>query len=763
MTKRSDFMGLAVLTVVFSYFLTVGATFNGILEPSFHPLSLGLMTLLVGCWLLLHWRNKWQWHRTSLDTVFLLWGLAFLLSLIANTDVWRRIIIGLWYVGLYIGIWYVLHDLLANRALSRVVIIDALLIGGFVITVLGFVQLQMWFRQVIDSGVFITPPRPVSVFGNPNFLSDFLIVITPLTLSRWFMARAKVPKIFLGIYILLQLGLLVLTNSRGAWIGMAVGLLVWVFLFISRNGRLTPASVQQWWKKQTSAVRTSFIIGAVVAVIGAVGLGAYLVRSLSTSGRSVDSRTEIYSAALQLFAQKPITGHGLFTFGRGVVQLPGINPDKPHSHAHDLPLHIAAELGLFGLAALVLTVFIGYRTVQRNWQASTARERLVLAGAVGAVVAVGVHQLSDVPVMMPALALTGLVVIVLALAPAKPEAADPTWRRFGHPVEMIGIWVVLIISGFWSSGVYQQYVDVLKATDDSRYRQAAADLKPVIDADPSLSLYYLQQGFLYGMAASQGDGDAAREGISAYEQFIQRDPGYAVAWANLAVLHWQLGDRDVAVDALQQAVKLDGAEWNFPALLGRYAMAMGNTEAADAAFAEALRLYPDASLYTELEPFATAHPEAVDVTEMSVVARVLQLIEAGQVDAAKTVWLASPLPASAPKYVIDALLALADSDVDDAAAALQKAEQLTSVSLEDAWVHVGKARLAQALGSTDLADDELTAAEAELTVKPLATDDITLINIAYAQFLQLAIERQYLPQVDYRTDPVLLYLLDRSF
>jgi len=761
--KRSDFFGLAILTVVLSYALTVGATFNGILDPSFHPLSLGLMSLLAGGWLVLHWRNKWRWHRTSLDTVFLLWMLAFAVSLVGNTDAWRRIAIGLWYVGLYIGIWYLLHDLLANRAINRVVIIDALLIAGFVITLLGFVQLKMWLQQVAASGAFIMPPRPVSVFGNPNFLSDFLIVIIPLTLSRWYMARAMPIKVLLAAYALMQLGLLFLTSSRGAWIGIAIGLVLWFWLVASRNERLTRTRIRAWWQDQSPRLKGFAVVVAVAGILGAAGIGLYLLRSLNDPGRSSDLRGEIYTAAVQLFAEKPLTGQGLFTFGRGLVRLPGINPDKPHSHAHDLPLQIAAELGIVGLAALVITLYVAYRTTRRNWQASTAQGRLLLAGSLAAVVSVGVHQLTDVPIMMPALALSGLIALILALAPAEPEAVAPSWSRFGHPVEMVGIWVLLIVSGFWNSGVYQQYVDVLaQAEKTNEYRQAAEDLQPVIDADPNLSLYYLQQGMLYGMAASRGDTQAAQSGIAAYEQFIQLDPGYAVAWANLAVLHWQLGDREVAVDALQQATRLDGAEWNLQALLGRYAASMGNEDAANAAYTEALRLYPDASLYTELEPFAEAHPETVDATKMTVTARVVHLLAEGQVDEAKMVWAAQPLPASAPKLVIDSLLALASGDVDMAATALSKAELLVGTPVEQAWVHLGKARMAQAIGSSDLADQELLAAEQSLVQKPLATDDITLINIAYAQFLQVALERQYLPQVDYRTDPVLIYLLDRS-
>ena len=248
MAKRSDFMALAALTILFSYFLAVGATFNGILFPEFHTITLGIIAVVVTIWLFMHWRGGWHWYRTSLDTVFLLWGLAFFASLLANNEVWRRIDIGLWYMGVYIGVWYVLHDMIANRAVRREVIVDALLIAGLVIVLLGFLQLQVWLRQVLATRQFIVPPRPVSVFGNPNFLSDFLIVLTPLTLSRILSARARPPRVLLGLYALMQIVLLVLTNSRGAWIGVAVGLVVWAGLAAGRNGRVTRNTLPDWWQ-----------------------------------------------------------------------------------------------------------------------------------------------------------------------------------------------------------------------------------------------------------------------------------------------------------------------------------------------------------------------------------------------------------------------------------------------------------------------------------------------------------------------------------
>ncbi len=762
MAKRSDFIAMAVLTIIFSYALAVGATFNGILFPEFHNLTLGLMALVVGTWLFMHWRGGWHWYRTSLDTVFLLWFLAFGASLLANNDAWRRIDIGLWYMGVYIGVWYMLHDMIANRALRREVIVDALLVAGLVIVMLGFFQLQVWLRQVLSTGQFIVPPRPVSVFGNPNFLSSFLIVLTPLTLSRLLSARGKQPRILLGIYAFLQIVLLLLTNSRGAWIGAGVGLMVWAVLAATRNGKVTRNSIQAWWLRQSGAIKGILVGAVIIGIISVAGVAVVFVRSFSDPGRAAGLRLDIYTAAIDLFKEKPLTGQGLFTFGRGLVRLPGIHPDKPHSHAHDAPLHIAAELGLLGLAALAVTLVVGARTMRTNWQTSTVRERLILAGAIGAVVAFAVHQLTDVPAMMPAIALTGLVALVLALAPKELELVNATWAKTGHPIEMIGIWIVVLITGFWSSGIYANYVAVLTdAAKTGNYQQDAERMNAVIASDPQLSLYYMEQGFLYGMAASKGDLDAAKAGIASYEHFNQIDPGYALVWANSAALKWQVGVQDEAIADIQQAIKLDSVEWNFYALLGQYATASGQTDVGDAAYKQALTLYPDASLYTELSSFVQANPSGVDSSKLTVAAHTAWLLDHGDVDGAQAAWKDAVLD-SAPAYVMQSLLLAAQKDSNGAVVALDKAEKLATTSVEQAWVHTGKARLAGVMGNSLLVDEEMKAARDALKTDPLAADDETLINIAYAQFLQVAIERQYLPQVHYRTDPVLLYLLSNT-
>ena len=82
------------------------------------------------------------------------------------------------------------------------------------------------------------------------------------------------------------------------------------------------------------------MIGGAAALVVALALVA---ESFGIAGRTLELRTWIYDTAIQLFDERPLTGHGLFTFGAGLSRLNSLPPLEPHSHAHDVILHVAAE------------------------------------------------------------------------------------------------------------------------------------------------------------------------------------------------------------------------------------------------------------------------------------------------------------------------------------------------------------------------------------------------------------------------------------
>jgi tetratricopeptide (TPR) repeat protein len=760
----SQFIPRLVVVALFVYLITLGATFSGIYAPDISLLTLGISGLVLTFWLFSRWRQGWKWHHTPLDTVFLLWVLAFGLSLVANLDAARRIAIGLWYVGVYIGVWYVLQDSLANGALSRDTLVDGLLISGFIIVVIGYWKLQSWLTKFLTLGLSVMLPRPSSVFENPNFLSAFLIVLLPFLFSRIVLAPSRHARILLGIFAVLALLQLFLTYSRAAWLGMAAGTAVWLGLMLAHKGLLSRSALNTWWRRQSRLWHTALLITATLTLLGGAVIIVIFVRSFSETGRTANLRTDIYTAAIELFAEKPITGQGLFTFGRGLVRLPDVQPDRPHSHAHDAVLQIAAELGIIGLMALTATLIIMTRMMRGHWQLMQGRDRLMLAGAIAAVAAFAVDQLGDMPSMMPAIALTGLIALIAALAPVNPKAIQVRWGHYAFPVGVAGLWGILLLTGVWSNRVYSQYVSALKyVIDTNDYLGAANRLQPVVDADPNLSLYWMEQAFLFGMDASKGNLGAADKGIAAYQQFLALDPGYALGWANMAALQWQRGDHEQAIGSIEQAIRLDSNVWQYYLNLAAYAEAEGDIDTANKAHDQILQLYPDASLYPDFNQLALRRQISNVALKFSVPAQVTLLLDAGQAEQGAEVWRQNPQPESTESDFFQVLLALGRQDHASAVKWLARAEILAASTPDAAWVHLGKSRVAQFDNNHEWAVSEAADARNLLMHKPLDADDELSINIAYAQFLRFAIPRLFLPQVNYHiNDPVLLHLLAAS-
>ncbi len=753
----------AVLYAVFLLYLLVGTTYNGILDPQVRLAGVVGLAIGAAAWGVVRWRKRWRWHATALDGVILVWIAAFTLSLIANLETWRRIAIGLWYVGVYIGVWYVMHDLLANRAIRRGVLINALLLTGALVIAFGYLQIRMWLTDMLplmlNGTLPFNLPRPVSTLGNPNTLGAFLAVLLPMALYGVYVGR-RFRRVVMALYSVLLLGLLVLSYSRGAWVGAAAGVALQVILLLRANGWLNPRRWLAWWASQRLLTRSGAVVaGLLVIAIAVAGTVIILNTYLTPGGRSADTRNWIYNGALATFNAQPITGAGLFTFGAGLARVYGSPPSEPHAHAHNIILHIAAELGVVGLLALALTAFVSVRAFWRNLVAS--RDPALIAGAAG-FTAFAAHHLFDVPSMVPAIALMGLTALVIATAPIKPIALTGPRRAItAAAIAVVG--VGLVVTGIWSATTYSRYTEILYQAAGGAISpaEAARRMQSVIDADPAMPVYHYQQGMLYGLA---GDEVSTQAAIVAFDAYSRLAPDYGGGWINQFALHERLGEREQAFAALTEAVERSTSEWTLQYQFGEYLEAAGEDEAAYEAYQAALRRMPDARLMPEWGQTPIQERMTREAPPLSGAGETIRLLEAGEAAAARQLWDASNYrvittnPTSA--YSIDVLLALHERDRARAVDALDGARSLIQTTGDVAWTRWASACLAKYDGDETAAPIELQAAQDSLVLEPFAADWNVGMNIAHIQFLRLALPRQFLPEADYAiVSPLLRYLL----
>lgn len=741
-----------------TYLLTIGATFNGVLMPNVRLLSAALLGIITAGWVVTKLRSRWTAHRTALDTAFVLWAAAFLLSTLGNLDLWHRIRVGLWFVGVYIAAWYLLHDLIAQRPSLRRAAADVLLIAGGLALLIGFAQVQGWFAALpsaIAQGLPVILPRPGSIIGNPNALAALLVITLPLAAVR-LAERKPLIRVLMAVYCAGAITLIALTFSRGAWIGAVAAVCVTVALSLAR---LDPRQV---WRSASQGRRRLIISMAAVALLMFTVFAIYLVQSLDQVGRGAALRTYLWDAALGMMGGSPLSGVGLYTFGHELARYSSIPPQQAQAHAHNFILHVAAELGLPGVLALIFTVTMGGRGWLRNWRAVSAPEhasdRRLLIGATAGGTGFLIHHLFDIPAMMPAIALGGLIVLTLALAPFKPVPAERSvWR--GVSVLVSALSIILVVTSLIAGVRYNSYVSAL--TDGVRsgeYAQAADALNDQLAADPDGVALQTQRGMLFALA---GETERAR---AAYEAALEAEPLWAFAWANAGMLALTAGDAPLAQAYLTEAVLIAPDEAWLHYWRSAAAESAGDELTAEAAAEAALQRNPHLRYLPEWDTsqIRAAAAESLSPDLAASGARLFTTVEsavAGRAAAARAAWGSNSM-SGAVSAAISALVSASEGDADAAQRHLRAAQMQAGTPSDSAWTLYAETFIWQAQHNAAASRRAWDTLIAGLSPGAIAADWESGANIYYLQLLTTGIPRMFVPQAGYTpVDPLLLAIV----
>jgi O-antigen ligase len=181
--------------------------------------------------------------------------------------------------------------------------------------------------------------RGTGIFQDPNDVC--LVLVSGIALS-WYWAEGRrfgLRKLFWLAMIGLFGYTLSLTYSRGGFLALLVGVLVW---FRSRYG----------WNRT--------LLLAAVAVPLLFVLFAGRQTSLSTRESTGQSRIQLWSDALVLFKQNPLFGVGREQYREA------LNDEGPHWHvAHNSFLHCYVELGFLGGTCFVGAFYLALRRLHR--------------------------------------------------------------------------------------------------------------------------------------------------------------------------------------------------------------------------------------------------------------------------------------------------------------------------------------------------------------------------------------------------------------
>jgi len=568
-----------------------GLLYNPRETPRALALAAGSLVMLACALWAMGRRRAITFTATVLDLAVGLFALAAILTRLTSAVPNLSLATPLWgddspqilpcAIALYVGVraWVRTPEQIVN-------VHRLLLVAGALVAALGLLD-YLW---PIPFHAAYSGRRLLGTLGNPMFAGVYYAVLIPLAISRVFAAPLLKERLITAAGGLLMTVALMLTLSRGAWLGLLAG------------GGLVLALLAWWAPSLLRAVPRVACRGAVVLLL-LVGAGLLLhpgarerLSQLARTGLSdytVQTRLLAIRGALSMFAARPLTGWGP---GTTTAVFPQYRPPAALLDAefgywtslpHNLPVQVAAEMGLAGLlpfALLLAAIFI----VSRRLLRAPGTRQWATAGLFGGIV---VYLAANLSAFDNAATLSvGWILLALLASQAAGEAEFPGMRTFriqAPPAWLprvfgVGLLIyALILTGtqFATAVLMERGHERLEEAADVRRneptraarlaRAGLADLERVLNLsapDAAITYVALTNGSL--LLASFATDDAAmwesyRRMVAYGEQGLRLNPRDPDLLRQLAVTYLEYGETQQAQRVIRQGLRYEPFNANF--------------------------------------------------------------------------------------------------------------------------------------------------------------------------------------------------------
>ncbi len=457
------------------------------------------------------------------------------------------------YDGLLTLVTYAALFWLAVQALTTPTdarnLLRVLLASGYAVAAVAIVQSV---NDSIQQGAIV--PAYGSM-GNENVLGAFLAMVLALACGELASVRSTSARI-LVINVMAVVGVsLLLSFSRSAWLGGAVGIAVVI-------AGLRPSARQL----RTAGVGIAALVAllAVVLVVGrSVGGGLELERLLVARGLSlfdfnawVSARVHIWQDSIAVIASRPAVGYGPDNFGLVFPRFEsgdwGLGIRDLHQQvdkAHAEMLQVAATQGILGLAAYLWMLAAFARSFWRGRRMDGA------LGVIGGFVAYQATIQLNFTALAAAfpfwlLAAAGMVIFG-QVSPSRPIAVPGRTAMVLAVVAGAALVALVVPAVVYPYAADAQLRLAVSADFSGRPSEALTFAARSRDLAPWESVYAVETG---NIDFEHSDWRGAREAYLEATRLGTYDPS---VYRNLAIADIQLGLRSEALAAARSALALD--------------------------------------------------------------------------------------------------------------------------------------------------------------------------------------------------------------
>ena len=307
-----------------------------------------------------------------------IFGVNFTRSFWGNIERAEGVVFWLFLLIYFSLLLYALKDIKMWRWFFRI----SLAVG---IIVIGYGLLQDFG---LLSAISTTGSRVSSTLGNPAYMGSYTLMHFFIALYLIIKDKKIVWKIFYGLAIALNLWAIFLTQTRGAVIGLLLGLLVWGGLSVFRG--------------KNRQIKKLGAVGLVSLII--LSLGAYFLRntnliqsndtlkrvtSISLESYTVQTRLAAWRTSLEAFKTRPILGWGPENYGYAFSKYfpPEIYVESGSriwfDKAHNVFFEFLVTTGVSGVVLYFGLIFLAIYYLFRSKRISVVTSNIFIALLLG--------------------------------------------------------------------------------------------------------------------------------------------------------------------------------------------------------------------------------------------------------------------------------------------------------------------------------------------------------------------------------------------
>jgi O-antigen ligase len=298
-------------------------------------------------------------------------------------------------------------------------------IVGVLLAITGMVQQALYNGKILGFWISIHGGSPYGPFVNRNHFAGWMLMAIPLSIGLLCALISRQARMIGGTVRERLLFLSTPAASQVILLGAGIAVMALsVVLSMSRSGISTAACAigvagVLSWRRDRTAQRTvviSVLLAIVVSAVAWAGVDRIITRFGESAGSGFTGRTGPWGDAWRIARLFPVAGTGLNTYGVATLFYQEFNPTVHYSAAHNDYLQLAAEGGALLTVPAVACLALLIAAIVRRFREETSRSTYwIRAGAVLGIVAIGIQEIVDFSLQIPANAFLFSVLCAIAI------------------------------------------------------------------------------------------------------------------------------------------------------------------------------------------------------------------------------------------------------------------------------------------------------------------------------------------------------------